>query len=114
MPIDSRAVAEAPGGGQKDCVTDSVTCERSGPVRSGPVRSVGRSVGRTHISRMHTNRQPAVATSVIMVIIISGGGGEAAAAAGCAAARFRAAKAARSAAFALAAARPRRGCFDVS
>ena len=34
MPIDSRAVAEAPGGGQKDCVTDSVTWERSGPVRS--------------------------------------------------------------------------------
>ena len=32
MPIDSRAVAEAPGGGQKDCVTDSVTCKRSGPV----------------------------------------------------------------------------------
>ena len=54
MPIDSRAVAEAPGGGQKDCVTNSVTCERSGLVRSA---------GRTHISRMHTNRQPAVATN---------------------------------------------------
>ena len=35
MPIDSRAVAEAPGGGQKD----RVTCERSGPV--------GRSAGDT-------------------------------------------------------------------